>query len=176
MRRQYTAAVSERPEARPRAAVYPGSFDPITLGHVEIIERATKMFDTVIVAVGQHPTKQGWFPPDERVRLVEESVEHLPGVRVERFSGLVVEFCRAQGAGMIVRGLRAMGDFESEFQMALANRDLAPTIETVFLVPSPDRMFVSSSLVREIATHGGDFERYLTPPVARAVHQRLQHG
>jgi pantetheine-phosphate adenylyltransferase len=168
--------VSERPTSTLRSAVYPGSFDPITLGHVEILERATKMFDTVIVAVGQHPSKPGWFPPDERVRLVEASVEHLPAVRVQRFSGLVVEFCRAEHASVIIRGLRAMGDFEAEFQMALANRDLAPTIETVFLVPSPDRMFVSSSLVREIASHGGDFERYVTAPVARAVHQRMRNG
>ena len=159
-----------------RSAVYPGSFDPITLGHIEIIERAANMFETVIVGIGQHPTKTGWFSPDERVRLVEASVEHLPGVRVQSFTGLVVEFCKNVGASMIVRGLRAMGDFEAEFQMALANRDLAPTIETVFLVPSPDRMYVSSSLVREIAGHGGDFERYVTPAVARAVHQRMRNG
>ncbi len=159
-----------------RSAVYPGSFDPITLGHVEIVERATKIFDTVIVAVGQHPSKTGWFPPDDRVRLVEASVDHLSNVRVQRFTGLVVEFCKSVGASTIVRGLRAMGDFEAEFQMALANRDLAPSIETMFLVPSPDRMFVSSSLVREIASHGGDFERYVTPAVARAVHERMRNG
>ena len=159
-----------------RSAVYPGSFDPITLGHVEIVERATKIFDTVIVAIGQHPSKPGWFSPEERVRLAEASVEHLPNVRVQRFTGLVVEFCKNVGASTIVRGLRAMGDFEAEFQMAHANRDLAPSIETVFLVPSPDRMFVSSSLVREIASHGGDFERYVTAPVARAVHERMRNG
>jgi pantetheine-phosphate adenylyltransferase len=168
--------VSEGRPSTARIAVYPGSFDPITLGHVEIIERATKLFDTVVVAVGQHPTKPGWFPPDERARLVERSVEHLPSVRVQRFSGLVVEFCAAEGASVIIRGLRAMGDFEAEFQMALANRDLEPAIETAFLVPSPDRMFVSSSLVREIASHGGDFERYVTPPVASAVHERMRNG
>jgi pantetheine-phosphate adenylyltransferase len=155
-----------------RIAVYPGSFDPITLGHVDILERAAKLFDRVIVAIGQHPTKPGYFASEERVRLVAASTEHLPSVGVAEFSGLVVEFCRERGASVIVRGLRAIGDFEPEFQMALANRDLAPGIETVFLVPSPDRMFVSSSLVREIASHGGDFARYVAPSVAAAMHER----
>ena len=159
-----------------RIAVYPGSFDPITLGHVEILERAASLFDRVIVAIGQHPTKRGYFSPEERVGLVAASTEHLPGVTVEKFSGLVVEFCRERGASVIVRGLRAIGDFEPEFQMALANRDLAPGVETVFLVPSPDRMFVSSSLVREIAGHGGDFERYVSAPVAAAMHKRADNG
>ena len=157
-----------------RIAVYPGSFDPITLGHVDILERAAKMFDEVIVAIGQHPSKRGYFSPDQRVALVEASTEHLPAVTVAKFSGLVVEFCRAREASVIVRGLRAIGDFEPEFQMALANRDLDSAIETVFLVPSPDRMFVSSSLVREIAGHGGDFERYVAAPVARAMREREQ--
>jgi pantetheine-phosphate adenylyltransferase len=156
-----------------RIAVYPGSFDPITLGHLDIIERASKLFDAVIVALGQHPTKRGYFSDEERCELIEASTTHLSNVSVDRFTGLAVEFCKKRGASVLVRGLRAIGDFEGEFQMAMANRDLAPEIETVLLVPSPDRMFVSSSLVREIASHGGEFERYVTEPVARAVRAQV---
>lgn len=156
-----------------RIAVYPGSFDPITLGHLDIIERAAKLFDGVIVALGEHPTKRGYFSEEERCELIEASTAHLDNVSVDRFAGLAVKFCQQRGASVIIRGLRAIGDFEGEFQMAMANRDLAPGIETVLLVPSPDRMFVSSSLVREIAGHGGDFERYVTEPVARAVRARM---
>ncbi len=153
-------------------AVYPGSFDPITIGHLDILERAVKIFDRVIVAIGQHPGKPGYFNVKERARLVMRSAEHLPRFEVAAFSGLVVDFCRARGAHVIVRGLRAVSDFEPEFQMGLANRDLAPDIETVFLIPRPDRMFVSSSLVREIASHGGDYERYVSPAVAEAMANR----
>lgn len=159
-----------------RIAVYPGSFDPITLGHLDILERAVGLFDSVIVAVGQHPVKRGYFGLEQRVALAERSVQHLPGVSVASFSGLVVEFCRARCAVAIVRGLRAIGDFEAEFQMAQANRDLEPGVETVFLVPDPLRMFVSSSLVREIASHGGDFGRYVTPVVASAMANRVAAG
>jgi pantetheine-phosphate adenylyltransferase len=158
----------------PRIAVYPGSFDPITLGHLDILQRAVRLFDEVIVAVGQHPAKSGFFSGDERVTLAEASTADMPTVTVGRFSGLVVEFCREWNATVIVRGLRATGDFEPEFQMALANRELAAEIETVFLVPRADRMFVSSSLVREIAGHGGHFQPYVTPPVAQAVIAKLR--
>jgi pantetheine-phosphate adenylyltransferase len=165
---------SEIPDPpRPLTAVYPGSFDPITGGHVEIVERACRLFERVIVAVGKHPTKPGFFSVDERVALISASLAHLPRARADRFEGLMVNFCRAQGAGVIVRGLRAHGDFEPEFQMALANHDLAPDIETVFLIPQPDQQFVSSSLIREIAVHGGNFERYVPAPVAEAVHRKL---
>lgn len=145
----------------------------MTLGHMDIMERAVKLFDRVTVAIGQHPTKRGWFTPQERCELIAESIEHLPTVDVAVFSKLVIDFCKDVGAGFIVRGLRAHGDFESEFQMALANRDLEPTVETVFIVPRPNRMIVSSSLVREVATHGGDYGRYVAPPVARAIKARL---
>jgi pantetheine-phosphate adenylyltransferase len=157
---------------RPRTAVYPGSFDPITGGHVEIVERALRLFDEVIVAVGKHPTKPGFFPVEERCALITASIAHLPRARADHFEGLVVAFCRARGATAILRGLRAHGDFEPEFQMALANRDLAPELETVFLIPSPAQQFVSSSLIREIAHHGGDFARYVPAPVAEAMHRR----
>jgi pantetheine-phosphate adenylyltransferase len=159
-----------------RIAVYPGSFDPITLGHLDIIERAARLFDGVIVALGQHPTKRGYFSEDERCELIEASTAHLDNVSVDKFSGLAVEFCKKRNATVIIRGLRAIGDFEGEFQMAMANRDLAPGVETVLLVPSPDRMFVSSSLVREIASHGGGFQRYVTKPVAEALEARMKEG
>lgn len=156
-----------------RVAVYPGSFDPITLGHVDILERASKLFERVIVGIGSHPTKRGWFSVEDRVRLVAASAAGLPGVEVEAFDGLVVDFCKRRGATVIVRGLRATGDFEPEFQMGLANRDLAPEIETVFLIPRADRMYLSSSLVREIAGHGGNYRQYVTEAVAEAVGGRL---
>lgn len=161
---------------RPLTAVYPGSFDPITSGHVEIVERALRLFDRVIVAVGRHPTKTGYFTVDERVALIAASIEHLPRARAAKFDGLAIEFCRHQGARAIVRGLRAHGDFEPEFQVALANRDLQPAIETVFLIPGASHQFVSSSLVREIASHRGPFERYVPAPVAAAMHARVARG
>ena len=153
-------------------AVYPGSFDPITNGHMDILVRASGLFDRVIVAVGQHPTKRGFFSAAERAELIARSAAGLPNVEVAQVEGLVVDFCRARGAQVIVRGLRASSDFESEFQMGLANRDLAPSLETVFLIPEPAQMFVSSSLVREIASHGGDFARFVPEPVAQAMAAR----
>lgn len=153
--------------------MYPGSFDPFTVGHIDIVERACALFDGVVIAIGQHPTKLGYFSAQERVRLAAESTAHLPSVRVEAFSGLVVELCRRLGARVIVRGLRAVGDFEPEFQMGQANRALAPEVETVFLIPRADRMFVSSSLVREIAGHGGNFDDYVTAPVRKALLARV---
>jgi len=174
MARSILRGVGETPPTSTRRiAVYPGSFDPITLGHIDILERAVRLFDEVVVAVGQHPTKRGYFDLAERVALAEQSVGHMPRVRVEGFTGLVVAFCQAQGASVIVRGLRAVGDFEPEFQMGLANRELVPEIETVFLIPRADRMYFSSSLVREIATLNGDFANYVTEPVREAVLARV---
>jgi len=145
----------------------------MTLGHIDILERAAKLFDRVIVGIGKHPTKRGWFTPQHRRELIAASVQHLPTVDVAVFSNLVIDFCNEVGAAFIVRGLRAHGDFESEFQMALANRDLEPAVETVFIVPRANRMIVSSSLVREVASHGGDFARYVTDPVAEAIRAKM---
>ena len=155
-------------------AVYPGSFDPITNGHLDILERAARLFDRVVVAIGQHPSKPGYFPVEQRCQLVTDSVVHLGNVEVAAFSGLVVNFCRERGARVIVRGLRAVGDFEQEFQMGLANRDLASSIETVFLIPSAQNMFISSSLIREIAGHRGRFESYVPAAVAEALRKRIE--
>jgi pantetheine-phosphate adenylyltransferase len=165
-----------RPAHSPTIAVYPGSFDPITVGHLDILERAARLFDRVIVAIGQHPTKPGYFSIEERSELIRKSAEHITNFEVAAFSGLVVDFCRSHGAKIIVRGLRAVSDFEPEFQMGLANRDLEPEVETVFLIPQPDRMFVSSSLVREIAGHGGHYQRYVSPAVAQAMAARMAQG
>jgi pantetheine-phosphate adenylyltransferase len=172
MRRKYTAAVSEsRPDLR-YVAVYPGSFDPITLGHLEIVERAAGLFDEVVVAVGHHPTKPGFFAFEERVAMIEQSTTHIPNARAAHYSGLMIDFCREANARVIVRGLRAAGDFEPEFQMALANRELEPTVETVFLIGEPHKQFISSSLIREIASHGGPFQPFVPEPVATAMMAR----
>jgi pantetheine-phosphate adenylyltransferase len=143
---------------------------------VEIVERGLRVFDRVVVAIGRHPSKPGYFAVEERIALIRECIAHLPRASATQFDGLVVEFCRSQGATAILRGLRAHGDFEPEFQMALANHDLAPEIETVFLVPRPEQQFVSSSLIREIAHHGGAFERYVPAPVAAAMHRKLKRS
>jgi len=167
---------SARSAGRPGIAVYPGSFDPITLGHVDIVERASRLFDQVIVAIGRHPNKPGYFTSEQRLELARQSVAHVANASVATFDGLVVHFCRAHNAIAIVRGLRATGDFEPEFQMGLANRDLAAEIETVFLIPGANHMYVSSSLVKEIAGHGGDFDRYVAPAVAKAMRAKLKTG
>jgi len=170
-------AIDDPSGTAPRIAVYPGSFDPITHGHVEIVARALRVFDRVVVAVGRHATKPGFFPLEQRLALIAASLEHLPDggagrVRIDHFEGLVVRYAAAQGARAIVRGLRGHADIDSEFQMAQANGDMAPEIETVFFVPRPERQYVSSSLIREIAHHGGEFERYVPGPVAAAMHAR----
>jgi len=172
MDRKYTRRVNgSSPDAR-YLAVYPGSFDPVTLGHLEIIERAARLFDEVVVAIGHHPTKPGFFTFEQRVALIDEATAHIPNVRSAHFTGLMIDFCRQVNARVIVRGLRAAGDFEPEFQMALANRALEPAVETVFLIPEPEKQFISSSLIREIASHGGPFQRFVPQSVARAIEAR----
>ncbi len=141
---------------------------------MEIVERAAGLFDEVIVAIGRHPTKGGFFSVQDRCALITESVAHVKNARTDYYEGLMVDFCRDRGSRVIVRGLRAVADFESEFQMGLANKDLAPEIETVFLIPSANLQYVSSSLIREIASHGGDFERYVPAPVAAAMNARMR--
>ena len=178
MRAQYTCPVSEaKTDVHGHyVAVYPGSFDPITNGHLEIVTRAASLFDEVVVAVGRHPVKPGFFTHDKRVEMIEECIAHIPNARAAHYTGLMIEFCRSIGARVIVRGLRAAGDFEPEFQMALANRELEPKVETVFLIPEPTKQFISSSLVREIASHGGNFQGFVPEPVAIAMSARYpQH-
>ncbi len=153
----------------PSIAVYPGSFDPITLGHLDIIRRAHRLFDRLVVAVANPLRKSPLIPLDHRVALIQEVVQPFPNVTVEKLEGLLVDFARAHRAVAIVRGLRAVSDFEYEFKMAWMNRRLCPEVETLFLIPSEAYAFLSSSLVKEIAFLGGDFESLVPPPVARAL-------
>jgi pantetheine-phosphate adenylyltransferase len=156
-----------------RSAIYAGSFDPVTLGHVDVIERAARLFDVLVVAVGNNPAKTTWFTLDERMTLVAAAVRHVSNARVTAFSGLLLEAARQEGANVILRGLRAFSDFEIEFRNGLANRDLAG-IETLFLLTEPRNIFVSSSLVREIASHGGDFDRYVPAAAVEPIRARAR--
>jgi pantetheine-phosphate adenylyltransferase len=155
-----------------RVAVYPGSFDPVTKGHEDLIRRALTFADKVIVAVVVNITKQPLFTPEERVSLIRQAVAD-PRVEVRSFDGLLADFVRAAGATLIVRGLRAVSDFEYEFQMALMNRNLAPGVETVFLVPAFDLTYLSSSLVREVARFGADVSRLVHPVVEQALRRKF---
>lgn len=157
-------------------AVYPGSFDPVTLGHIDVLERATRMFDRVIIAVLENPGKQSLFTVEERVDLIRQSIDHQPGVDVDTFNGLTVEFARRVGAAAIVRGLRAVSDFENEFQMALMNRRLAPEVHTVFLMTAFSNVFISSSLIKEVCRYGGRIDDFVSPPVAAAMRSKLGRG
>ncbi len=156
-----------------RVAVYPGSFDPITLGHLDIIERAVTLFDEVIVAVARREEKNPLFSWEERVALAKQATAGMKGVRVEGFDGLLVDFVRRQGARTVIRGLRAVMDFDYEFQMALTNRKLAPEVETVFFVPSEKYFYLSSSLVRELARAGGELSCFAPAVVVAALKQKL---
>lgn len=155
-----------------RIAVYPGSFDPVTKGHEDLIHRSLAFVDRVVVAVAVNVAKQPLFTLEERVGMIRETVR-LPGVDVQSFDGLLVEFARQIGASVIVRGLRAVSDFEYEFQMALMNRNLDPKLETVFLVPAFDLTYLSSSLVREVARFGGDVSQLVHPAVQQALKRKF---
>jgi pantetheine-phosphate adenylyltransferase len=152
-----------------RLAVYAGSFDPPTLGHLDLIERASALFSDVIVGIGRHPSRHPLFTVDERLDLVKRVSAHLPNVTVEAFDGLLIHFCMAKQARVIVRGLRAATDFEYELQIAHANADLEPDVDTVFLPTRTKNGFISASLVREIASHGGDVSRYAPALVCEAL-------
>ena len=154
-------------------AVFPGTFDPIHYGHVDIALRATRLFDEVIVAVFNRPLKNLLFSPEERIRLVEKAFIDVPKIKVTGYSGLTVEFCRQIHANVIVRGLRVFSDFEYEFRMALANHRLAPEIEMVPFITHEDHTFLSSTTVREIASLGGDVSSMVPPYVATALYARF---
>ncbi len=156
--------------------VYPGSFDPVTLGHLDVVKRATRLFDRVIIAVASRQEKHPLFPWRERVRLVREVTRDMAGVEVRPFDCLLVDFARAVQAQAVIRGMRAVMDFYYEFQMALTNRKLAPDIETVFLPPSERFFYLSSSLVRELAARGGELSCFVPEPVARALTRRFRSG
>jgi pantetheine-phosphate adenylyltransferase len=154
-------------------AVYPGSFDPITYGHLDIIERAAAIFDRVIVAVCLNPGKQPLFTMEERVEMIARESARIPNTEVNCFKGLLTEFVQREQARIIVRGLRAISDFEIEFQMALMNRKLSPEVETVFLVAQPKYSYLSSSIVKEIASLGGDISDLVSDQVAGRLQERF---
>ncbi len=176
---------ARKPQGRPRrstmaTAVYPGSFDPVTNGHLDIIERAAELFDTVVVAVAGAPaaavscSKAPLFSGEERVSLLREVCSHLANVRVDSFSGLLVEFVAQQRASVVIKGLRAVSDFEYELQQALMNRILSQGVETIFFMTSPENLFLSSSMVKEIALLGGDVSRFVPAQVRLALEQKVR--
>ena len=154
-------------------AIYPGTFDPMTNGHLDIVTRAALMFDHVILAIGASPSKKPMFTLDERVALATQVTSHLNNVEVIGFSDLMANFAKAQGANVLVRGLRAVSDFEYEMQLANMNRHLLPTLESVFMMPSKEWSFISSSLVKEVARHGGDITPFLPQEVTQALMEKI---
>jgi pantetheine-phosphate adenylyltransferase len=155
-------------------AVYPGTFDPITHGHLDLIQRSQRMFDRLIVAIFDNPTKGPLFSLEERRRLVEASIRGMPSVEIDTFSTLLVFYARQRKANVIIRGLRAIADFEYEFQMTLMNRRLDEEIETVFLTPREEYTYVSSRLIKEVAAYGGNVEQLVPPAAAAALKERFQ--
>jgi pantetheine-phosphate adenylyltransferase len=155
-------------------AVYAGTFDPLTLGHEDLIRRGSNLFGEVIVAIADSRNKRPLFTLDERVKLARNCLSHLDNVRVEGFSGLLADFLKVNEANVILRGLRAVSDFDFEFQMAGMNRRLHPDVETLFLTPSDQFMFVSSTIVREIALLKGDVSQFVSPPVILALQEKIE--
>jgi pantetheine-phosphate adenylyltransferase len=155
-------------------AVYPGTFDPLTRGHEDLVRRAAGLFDQVVVGVAHSQNKRPFFTLQERLEIAEEVLGHYPNVRVRSFSGLLKDFVREQNARVIVRGLRAVSDFEYEFQMAGMNRHLLPEVETLFMTPSDQYQFISGTIVREIAILGGDVSKFVFPSVERWLHAKAK--
>ncbi|MCL6271263.1 pantetheine-phosphate adenylyltransferase [Sansalvadorimonas sp. 2012CJ34-2] len=155
-----------------RTVIYPGTFDPITLGHCDLVQRASVLFERVIIAVAESPRKKPHFSLDQRVELAKDATSHLNNVEVLGFSNLLADFTQEVGAGVILRGLRAVSDFEYEFQLANMNRVLAPNVESLFLTPSEKLSYISSTLVREIASLNGDISKFVTPAVEAALKQK----
>lgn len=154
--------------------VYPGTFDPITMGHEDIVRRAASLFSEVIVAVASNPGKKPFFDLSERVEMASHVLKDCPNVKVIGFSGLLMQFVQDQGARVVIRGLRAASDFEYEFQLAGMNRKLYPQVESVFLTPSEQFMFISSTLVREVAMLGGDVTQFVSPYIQASINNKLK--
>lgn len=157
-----------------RVAVYPGTFDPLTRGHEDLVRRGAKIFDRLVVGVADSPNKKPFFSMDERVQIATEVLSHYPNVEVKGFRGLLKDFVRANEATVIIRGLRAVSDFEYEFQMAGMNRYLLPDVETMFLTPSDQYQFISGTIVREIASLGGDVSKFVFPSVEQWLLSNLE--
>jgi pantetheine-phosphate adenylyltransferase len=168
-------AQPSRPAPREKVAVYPGSFDPFTNGHLDVVDRALGIFDRLIVAVAANPEKrQPLFTVEERVKLIADSLKARERVEVSSFRGLTVEYARSRGATTLVKGLRAYSDFDAELQQALMNRKLAPDIHTVFLMSSFTHIFVSSSILKDIASYGGKVADLVPPPIAKALKEKYR--
>lgn len=160
----------------PKIAIYAGSFDPITRGHEDVIKRASQFVDKLIVAVAPNLSKQSLFTLEERFDMIGEVLNGHEGIEVHRLDGLLVDFAAKMGANLLVRGLRAVSDFEYEFQMALMNRTLSPNLETIFMVPSVETTYISSSIIREVAKYGGDVKDVVHPYVASALRLKFGHN
>lgn len=154
-------------------AIYPGTFDPLTNGHLDLVTRAAQMFDRVVLAIAASPSKRPLFDLDERVALATQVTAHLPNVTVTGFSDLMADFARQQQANILIRSVRAMTDVEYEMQLAKINRHLMPALETVFMIPAEAWSYISSTLVKEVALHGGDVDHFLPAPIAKEVRARL---
>jgi len=159
---------------KPRVALFPGSFDPFTNGHLDLARRASALFDQVVIAVAENSAKSSLFTPQERVEMIEDAIRGLKGASAIHFSGLLVDCARRIGAQAIIRGLRAVSDFEFEFQMALMNRRLEPGVEIAFLMPSQEFTYLNSTLVKEVARHGGDISGLVPALVARRLREKLR--
>jgi pantetheine-phosphate adenylyltransferase len=155
-------------------AIYPGTFDPLTLGHVDLIKRAARLFGRVIVAISAYPRKTTLFTAEERLAMAKRLKQRIPNVEADIFGGLLVDYVRKKGARVIIRGIRAFSDFEYEFQMALTNREMAPDIETLFLMPKDDHSYLSSSVVREIAALGGDTGKFVPDFVQKELRKKIE--
>jgi pantetheine-phosphate adenylyltransferase len=158
----------------PTVAIYAGSFDPITRGHEDVIRRAGEFVDRLVVAVAANSAKQPLFTLDERLELIKAALANESWIEIKKFDGLLVDFARQENASLIIRGLRAVSDFEYEFQMALMNRHLSPKLETVFMVPSVETTYISSSIIREVARYGGDLSALVHPTVAKALQAKFE--
>ena len=157
-----------------KIAIYPGTFDPITFGHIDVIDRASQLFDSVIVSVAGSSSKKTMFTAEERIAMIKDSIKKFKNVKVSSFNGLLVKYAKSQNAGIIIRGLRAVSDFEYEFQMALTNRKIAESITTVFLMPNEKYTYLNSTLVREIAAFGGDVSPFVPKYVLGKLKEKLK--
>lgn len=156
-----------------KIAMYPGTFDPITLGHIDIIQRSSKLFDRVIVTLAKNTKKEPLFSIEERIEMITDAVRDMQNVEVEEFDGLLINFARKRNVSVIVRGLRAISDFEYEFQMALMNRQMADEVTTVFLMPHEKFTYLNSTIIRDVAALGGDIKKFTTPFVARKLQEKF---
>jgi len=153
--------------------LYPGTFDPITLGHIDIVARASKIFEKVVVVISENPTKNCLFSPNERLEFARECLKNCQNVEVIKYKGLVIDAVKKTGASTIIRGLRALSDFDYEFQMAFTNRQLDKNVETIFFMPSAKYTYLSSSLVRQLSQFGGDIDNFVAPVVAEALREKF---